>query len=474
MTFNDPERELLLRFLDEAVSGAERQQVAILLRTNPAARTFLREVAEQSVMVADLERTALAREQPLDSSPARTAAPRGVPWPARVRVWQWGLAAAAAVILLATALQVLAAGRTWIGEIAWVTGSSQVFGARGKVNTALPVGMRLSPGDTLETRSCDSLVGLELRDNSSLMLVGKSALRVLVADPDGVRFELGTGQVWVSPPDRPTAKDLSIRTPTLVVEARHAQFYLQTTDTETTVRVNRGSAQVRQLVDGSRVDVPAGHQVTASLSTPQPLVVLPRALPGNSWTCDPGNLPKSVLGRWLTSTDGSGARLGTVPVLWPLPDQKCILLHVAGMSVLANSERPILLEREAKLVFRGQTARAQTVRFGFGTQRPQGMFAGKFEVDVRPDSLGPVGETWEVSLPLSEFRPLQPQLSFSPEGLELTDVYALTIQEDAGLEIHHVELQAEELANREFFHERSWVLSPLSVHLHVRREEIAE
>jgi hypothetical protein len=68
------------------------------------------------------------------------------------------------------------------------------------------------------------------------------------------------------------------------------------------------------------------------------------------------------------------------------------------------------------------------------------MFAGKFEIDVRPDSLGPASETWEVSLPLSDFRPLQPQLSFSHEGLELTDVYALTIQEDAGLEIQHIEL----------------------------------
>jgi hypothetical protein len=35
---------------------------------------------------------------------------------------------------------------------------------------------------------------------------------------------------------------------------------------------------------------------------------------------------------------------------------------------------------------------------------------------------------------------LPPQLAFSPEGLELTDVYALTIQEDVGLEIHHIEL----------------------------------
>jgi hypothetical protein len=68
------------------------------------------------------------------------------------------------------------------------------------------------------------------------------------------------------------------------------------------------------------------------------------------------------------------------------------------------------------------------------------MFAGKFELDVRAEALGPAGEAWEVSLPVAQFHPLQPELSSSPEGLELTDVYALTIQEDAGLEIQHIEL----------------------------------
>jgi ferric-dicitrate binding protein FerR (iron transport regulator) len=440
MTFNEPERELLLRFLDQAVSEAERQQVAVLLRTNPAARAFLREIAEQSVMVADLERTALAAQPELEPDSIRPRPQRRTRFPIPFRLWQWGLASAAALLLVAATVQLLAARTTWIGKIAWVTGSSQVFASRGRIENTLPIGMRLSPGDTLETRSGDALAGLELKDNSSLVLVGQSVLRILAADSEGVRFELGTGQVWVSPPDRLSSGSLSIQTPTLVAEAQHAQFYLQTTETETTVRVNRGLAKVRQLVDGSTADVPAGHQVTASLSRPQPLVIRPRPAPGDSWTCDLASLPKSVLGRWVSSTEDRGARLAAVPLLWPLPDQKCVMLHLAALSVLANSERPVLIEGGSRLVFRGRTTRDQTVRFGFVTQRPQGMFAGKFEMDVRPEVLGPPGATWEVSLPVAQFHPLQPALSSSPEGLELTDVYALTIQEDAGLEIHHIEL----------------------------------
>jgi len=80
------------------------------------------------------------------------------------------------------------------------------------------------------------------------------------------------------------------------------------------------------------------------------------------------------------------------------------------------------------------------VRFGFSAQKMRGAFAGKFEIDVQPATLGPAGETWEVELPLANFRPLHPHLAPSPEGLELTDLYALTIRENAGLEINHVEL----------------------------------
>jgi hypothetical protein len=41
------------------------------------------------------------------------------------------------------------------------------------------------------------------------------------------------------------------------------------------------------------------------------------------------------------------------------------------------------------------------------------------------------------------FRPVGPRLSSTTQGLELSDVYALTIIEDAGLEMHHVELLLE-------------------------------
>ena len=82
------------------------------------------------------------------------------------------------------------------------------------------------------------------------------------------------------------------------------------------------------------------------------------------------------------------------------------------------------------------------MRFGFSTQRMQGVYSGKFEVDVSSDDLGMAGDPWTVDLPLSAFHPLHPELSASPVGLELGDIYALTVNHDAGLEVHRIEIVA--------------------------------
>ena len=80
------------------------------------------------------------------------------------------------------------------------------------------------------------------------------------------------------------------------------------------------------------------------------------------------------------------------------------------------------------------------VAFGFSTLKIRGGFGGKFEVDVAPESLGAAGQTWTETLPHSGFRPLKPYLSPSPDGLKLNEVYSLTLIENAGLELNHVEL----------------------------------
>jgi hypothetical protein len=231
-----------------------------------------------------------------------------------------------------------------------------------------------------------------------------------------------------------------IDTPTVVAELPAAQFDVQTSSDKTLVRVNEGLARVRSQWDASFIEVTKGHQVAAALGRKEPLATVPQPEPINYWACDLRQVPEVILGRWLPPGGTERARLGAEPLLWPVSERTSVMLYAAALAAWKSTEHPVLLHEDSKLVFRGRTERAHTVRFGFSAQKIRGVFAGKFEVDIPSAELGLAGSTWEVALPLSRFRPLQPQLSASPDGLELTDVYALTVKDDAGLEINHIEL----------------------------------
>jgi hypothetical protein len=445
MNPHEAPHELLLRHLDGCSTEAERLRAAELLRADPAARAFLREVSEQAVLVADLERIAAGREEALHPRPARLADAGRKVVPVNPRAWQWGLAAAAMITLLALfAFQFVLTLKPGIVRVSKVTGSSQYFGVNGGIENALTTGTSLGAGDTVETRSCDGWIELRLRDGSTITIAGHSTLRILEAEAGRKRFQLLQGTLWGSPAPGSAAEAVVIQTPTLAAEMRAAQFDIQTSPAETMVRVNQGSARVRRSSDNSAVEVAKGHQVAASLGSKEPLSVMPQPRPIDSWACDLGQVPEVILGKWLPPTGKEGARLGAEPLLWPISDRDSVMLYAVALAAWKSSERPVLLQSDSRLRFRGRTERAQTVRFGFSAQKMRGAFAGKFEVDVKPDALGPAGQTWEVELRLGDFRPLHPQLASSPNGLELTDVYALTVNEDAGLEINHIELLSRE------------------------------
>ena len=109
-------------------------------------------------------------------------------------------------------------------------------------------------------------------------------------------------------------------------------------------------------------------------------------------------------------------------------------LYAVAIAAWKSADRPVLLNSGSRLRFTGRTQSAHSVRFGFSTQKMRGAFAGKFEIDLQAAALGRAGETWEVDIPLKDFRPLHPQLIMAPGSLELT------IRDDAGMEINRIAL----------------------------------
>ena len=375
-----------------------------------------------------------------DAYPTQPFAERKSTFRTALRAWPSTMAIVVLVLLTASAFAFVSTGKPRVARVSKSTGSSQFFGSNGKTENSLSAGAFLVAGDTLETRSCDAWVTLDLLEDTTLTIAGHSTLRILHAEADEKRFELMQGSLWISPGEQRVAQRLLIQTPTATFEAHDAVLNLQTSSSETIVRVHAGSARVTQRLDGRVAEVSAGHQVTASLGGKASFDVIPQPQPIDSWSCHLTKGPEVILGHWLPPTENERARLGAAPLLWPIPDRDPVMLYAVAIAAWKSSDRPVLLRADSRLRFRGRTERPQTVRFGFSAQKMYGVFAGKFETDVAPESLGPAGETWEVELPLANFRPLHPHLASSADGLELTDVYALTIEVDAGLEITHIEL----------------------------------
>ena len=129
-----------------------------------------------------------------------------------------------------------------------------------------------------------------------------------------------------------------------------------------------------------------------------------------------------------------------MPMLWPIPNRDPLLLYVSAIGAWGCSSNPIVVRAGSVLRFQGRNQIFHKVRLGFSTQTLHGVFGGKFEIDIEPEHLGKPGEVWQLDLPIDRFHALYPQLNAKPGGLQLIDVYALTIQDDVGLEILGVEL----------------------------------
>ena len=160
MTLSEEQNELLLRHLNGQLGPGEEAKVADLLRGNAGARAFLRAVAEQAVVVADVERINQHKPQPV-----KVVTPV-------FRPWKWAVAAAAAFVLL-VAFVIATTPARHVAKVIAILGPCQYIAADGKVREEVKVGTVLRVGDTIRTRSSSAWVKLDLNGRSEERRVGK-------------------------------------------------------------------------------------------------------------------------------------------------------------------------------------------------------------------------------------------------------------------------------------------------------------
>ena len=431
MSDSKADHELLLRHLDGRLSAAEETQVAELLRNKPEARAFLREVAEQAVIVAEIERTEHARrgEVELRVVPPEDSRIRRV----RFNDWRWITAIAAAVLLLA-------GGTIWrtqtSAETARITeahGPLQWTGDRGQVTRELAVGSVVS-GGTLESLSYDSWVVFQYRDGSRLTMWGQSAMTI--AQREQKILDLRAGNLSASVVPQPPARPMLVHTPAADLTVVGTQFNVKADAAYTTLRVNEGAVRVRRLVDGRIAEVSAGHRVVASIDQSADLRATEPSPPVDHWR---SRLPAdAAFGKWVARDDGSAAGLRAEPLFLKETKFGPLLLFVTAISVSSGDAPPVLLGPETRFRIRGRLPTAGDVVFGITTHFPKGGCAGKYSTSRK--MTGTVGGSFELELRLADLQPEEARSPRSAAGLTIEDCYCVTVHTDRGLELTEVEL----------------------------------
>lgn len=450
MTSKEPmPNEELLRCLDGRATAGETALAREALAAHESSRAFLREVAEQAVMANDLFATSLSQKG--KSEPVVNH----VPVIPGFRAWPWALAATA-FSLAAFAVfgaPVLTKSQA-VAKATRVTGVVKQFGAGTRDGDHFKVGDALRLGDLLETSSCDAWVDISFDSGEMITLASHSELRIQLSNENQRQVVLSKGNLWFAPTASHTTRPLQLQTPAAKLISRNAQFDLHATDTETAIRVNAGELKAIRVPDESEVVISSGEQAVISVGDRTTMEVIRQPGATEHWKVDIATHSVPLFGAWHSPTESEQASIAASPLVWPIENGKSIMLYAAALQVWKGNEPPVKLHSDSRLRVRGRNRFPHTVRFGLSLQRTQGVFAGKFELGLNPEKLNAGGELisdmdytstfarsaqqngeWEVVIAASDFQPLHPQIWNSVEGMELNNVYALTVDTDAGLEL---------------------------------------
>ena len=434
-------QELLLRYLDGNLLPEEEARVADLLRCDPEARAFLREVAEQAVTVADAERVKQRRRRELEARqdwagnrPEALTRIGGLR--TRFARWPWAVAAVAVIALVASVYFQRPSDEREIAKITGLSGSLQWTGDGGRVFYGLQVGTEL-PGGTIEGMVPGSWFELEFNDGSTVTISGNSTLTF--SDYGQKKLYLKEGSVSGNVKPQPAGKPMLIYTRSAMLEVLGTKFEVEAGLAATMLNVSEGKVRVKRLSDGNTVDVPANHRLMAAADQEMRPAPVPEA--ANRWKSQLHLGPDDAYGKWSPRTATEEARLGTIPLT--IPQGPTIYVAVLGIS--RGDTPPVILQPGCRFSVQGHMASTHEAYFGVTVRYAGGGFAGRFQT-IRPAVEFPSGQDFEILLDLRDFRldpslgKIKDKLPSAPFHCVVESIWCHTIDQQSGLEIAEVEL----------------------------------
>jgi len=450
MSDTDGTYELLLRYLDDTLCPEERARVETMLREQAQVRDLLREIAQQAATIADVHRvTDDVQRVPHTTHGHSTESGPAVKWPLLV-------AAIAILVLIATQLVLQPERDPEIFTVNGLAGQMKWIGDGGQVTDKLTAGQHL-PGGTLELLSADAWIEIQFLDGSQVSLSGHSAVTVSDQRQKMLHLRQGTLSAQVEP--QPANRPLLVHTDAADLQVLGTQFNVDAQAATTKLTVNEGRVRLTRVADGQAIDVPARHQVIASIADDHGLALSRRVEHVTTWHSDLKS--DAVHGKWTSNLKMLAARLKKAVAngnmtkhdaiaaykesatlddeqgsIWAMPSAVGPLVV---LSVSATSPAPVILTERGKFRIRGRRHATDAMEVGITTNEPHGGFAGKYSVSVPLDALPGDDDTFEIELPLGMFRK-DTSLVDSPVGKELGGWWCVSNSRFAKLEIISIEL----------------------------------
>ena len=431
---------LLGRLVDEELSPAETVRLNEILRDEP-------EACEEYHAYLDVHEA--LREQL--SVPDFTAMDKLIA-PKREPSYLRPILAMAALVVIGFFINFLMTqpvlNPVAIAKIKALSGSLVYTGDRGIVRKDLKEGDSLE-GGTIEGMTPDAWFELEFSDGSIVMISGNSMLTFSDDGQKKLRLKEGGFSANVNP--QPKDKPMLVSTRTALFEVMGTRFSVDAEPTAATLRVSEGRVRATRLSDNLSVEVPAKHRVVAS----QDHELTPERLPDSIsiWESRLERGAKGGHGDWVPAQGGEPPYLRAIPyTIAAKIDAKQRTIYTLGKSALRKDSPPVILKPGSRIRVQGKMDTPHKIWFGVTLRRPDGDFAGRFQIIVPAERFQP-GETFDVTLNPEEYH-LDPSLkkwasdlAKNPFDLKVGGVWCHSLWDSVGLQVSKMEILAPEESN---------------------------
>ena len=328
-----------------------------------------------------------------------------------------------------------------IALIKALSGSLVYTGDRGLMSKDLKEGDSLE-GGTIEGMTPDAWFELEFSDGSTVMITGVSMLTFSDEGQKKLRLKEGGFSANVNP--QPEGKPMLVLTRTALFEVMGTRFSVDAAATAATLTVSEGRVRATRLSDSKSVEVSAQHRVVAS----QNYELIPERLPDSvfTWQSQFERGKKQGNGDWIPAQGNEPAHLRAIPYTIDAkldPQQRT--LYTISTKVTQEDSPSVILTPGSRIRVQGKMDNPHKIWFGLTLRKPDGGFAGHFQIIV-PAERFRAGEAFDITLNPEEYH-LDPSLkkwaavlSKTPFNLEIGSLWCHSLWDPVGLQVHKMEI----------------------------------